>query len=69
MAMRDLAGLKKFHSTYPYRLCAAMRNLPYDDEPVAEAEMEAIDEAVNWLGQNGGRGIPDDQVMRELGLD
>ena len=69
MATRDLAGLKEFLSTYPDQLCAAMRNLPYDEEPVTEAEMEAMDEALEWLEQNGGRGIPHDQVMRELGLD
>ena len=69
MAMRDLAGLKNFLSTYPDQLCAAMRNLPYAEEPVTEAEMEAMDEALEWLEQNGGRGIPHDQVMRELGLD
>ncbi len=69
MATRDLAGLKEFLSTYPDRLCAAMRNLPYDEEPVTEAEMEAMGEALEWLEQNGGRGIPHDQVMREFGLD
>ena len=69
MATRDLAGLKEFPSTHPDQLCAAMRNLPYGEEPVTEAEMEAMDEALEWLEQSGGRGIPHDQVMRELGLD
>lgn len=69
MATRDLAGLKEFLSTYPDRLCAAMRNLPYDDEPVTEAAMKAMDKALEWLEQNGGRGVPHDQVMRELGLE
>jgi len=42
---------------------------PYDEEPATEAEIEAMDEALEWLEQNGGRGIPHDQVMRELGLE
>lgn len=42
---------------------------PYDDEPVTEADLEATDEAMEWLEQNGGRGIPHDPVMREIGLD
>lgn len=69
MASGDLAGLKEFLASYPNKACAAVRNAPYDDEPVTEAEMEAMDEALEWLEQNGGRGIPHDEVMRELGVD
>ena len=60
MATEDLAAPKGILSTYSDRLCAAMRGLPHDDEPVTEAEIEALDEAVEWLEQNGGRGIPHD---------
>ncbi len=69
MATEDLAGLKEFLATYPDKIGAAVRMAPWDDEPVTEAEMEAMDEALEWLEQNGGRGIPHDQMMRELGLD
>ncbi len=69
MATEDLAGLKEFLATYPDKIGAAARMAPWDYEPVTEAEMEAMGEALEWLGQNGGRGIPHDQVMRELGLD
>ena len=67
MATEDLAGLKEFLATYPNRVCAVIRMAPYDDEPVTESDIEAMDEAMDWLEQNGGRGIPHDEVMRELG--
>ena len=69
MSAEDLAGLKEFLATYPHRLAAAIRMAPYDEEPATEAEIEAMDEALEWLEQNGGRGIPHDEVGRELGLD
>lgn len=69
MATEDLAGLKEFLATYPDKLGAVVRMAPWDDEPVTEAEIEAMDEALYWLEQNGGRGIPHDEVMREHGLE
>ncbi len=69
MATEDLAGLKEFLATYPDSLGAKFRNAPYDDEPLTEEDRQAMEEAIEWLEQNGGRGIPHDQVMRELGLD
>ena len=69
MATEDLAGLKEFLATYPHRLGAALRRGPYDEEPATAAEIEAMDEAMEWLEQNGGRGIPHDEVMRQHGLD
>lgn len=68
MAKADLAGLKEFLSTYPDLVGAAVRRAPYDDEPVTEEDIAAMDEALEWLEQNGGRGIPHDEVMREHGL-
>lgn len=65
MASGDLAGLKEFLSTHPGQVCAAVRRAPYDDEPGTEEEIVAMDEAMEWLEQNGGRGIPHDEVMRE----
>ena len=69
MATEDLAGLKEFLATYPDKIGAVVRMAPWDDEPVTEAEMEAMDEALEWLEQNGGKGIPHDEVMREFGLE
>ena len=69
MASQVLAGLKDFLATYLNSVCAAIRKAPYDDAPVTEADIEAMDEAMEWLERNGGRGIPHDQVTRELGHD
>ena len=67
MATEALAGLKEFLATYRHRLGPAARIAPYDEEPATEAEIEAMDEALEWLVQNRGRGISHDDVMRELG--
>ena len=69
MATEDLAGLKEFLASYPDKIGAVVRMAPWDDEPVTEAEMEAMDEALEWLEQNGGKGIPHDEMMREFGLE
>ena len=69
MATEDLAGLKEFLATYPDELGAVVRMAPWDDEPVTEEDIAAMDEAFEWLEQNGGRGIPHDEVMREHGLE
>ncbi len=39
-----------------------------DDEPETEEETRAVQEARDWIEQNGGRGIPHDEAMRRLGL-
>jgi hypothetical protein len=41
---------------------------PVDDEPLTENEEEALDRAEAWLKQNGGKGIPHEQVLAEFGL-
>ena len=69
MATEDLAGLKEFLATYPNNVCAAVRRAPYDDEPVTEEDIAAMNEAMEWLEQNGGRGIPHDEVPCEVGVD
>ena len=61
-------GSRSFFPRIQTRPCAAVRNAPYDYEPVIEVEMEAMEEALERLEQNGG-GIPRDQVMREHSLD
>ena len=69
MATRELPGLKEFLTTFPDSLCAKLRNTPYDDEPLTDEDRQAMKEAEEWLEQNGGEGMPHDQMMRELGLD
>lgn len=46
----------------------ALRNAPLDDEPESEEEKQAVQEARDWLAQNGGKGIPHEEVLAELGL-
>ena len=68
MATRDLPGPKEFLATYPDKLCAELRKVPWDDEPVTDEDRRAIEEGEKWIRENGGKGIPDEHVMRELGL-
>lgn len=63
----ELLGLKKFLATYPDKIGAVLRNAPWDDEPLTEEDEKAVAESEEWFRQNGGKGIPHDQVMRELG--
>lgn len=69
MTDSELLGLKKFLATFPDRLGAFLRNVPVCDEPLSEEDRLALAEAEEWLKQNGGKGIPHEQVMRELGLE
>jgi|WetSurMetagenome_2_1015567.scaffolds.fasta_scaffold119578_2 hypothetical protein len=46
----------------------AIRTAPLDDEPESEEEKQAVQEARDWLAQNGGKGIPHEEVLAELGL-
>lgn len=65
----ELEGLQKFLATYPDPMSVLLRNAPYSDEPVTEEDRRDIAEARAWIRLNGGKGIPHDEVMRELGLD
>lgn len=68
MAERDLEGLKDFLATYPSRIAAVCRNAPWDDEPYTDEEKRLVEEGREWLKQNGGKGIPHEEVVRRLGL-
>ena len=48
---------------------AALRDAPIDDEPETEEERLAVAKAREWLGENGGKGIPHEEAMRRLGLE
>lgn len=41
---------------------------PVDDEPLTEDEEQALDRADAWLDQNGGKGIPHEEILAEFGL-
>ena len=69
MTDRDVGLLKELLPSFPTRLDATLRNAPESDEPETEEEARLVAEAKEWLRQNGGRGIPHDEVMRELGLE
>ena len=69
MTEKELLGLKEFLVTFPDRVEAMLRNAPLDDEPVTEEDLRAIAESREWFRQNGGKGIPHDQVVQELGLE
>ena len=69
MTDRDVGLLKELLPSFPTRLDATLRNAPESDEPETEEEARLVAEAKEWLRQNGGRGIPHEEVMRELGLE
>lgn len=41
---------------------------PVDDEPLTEEEKQALDRSEAWLKQNGGKGIPHEEILAEFGL-
>jgi len=49
-------------------LIRSMVKFPIEDEPISEEEERAVAEADAWLAQNGGRGIPMEEVLAEYGL-
>ena len=69
LSAEELVGVNEFLATYPDLGTAMFRRAPIDDEPVTEAEWQAIREAEEWFEQNGGKGIPHEEVMREHGLE
>ena len=69
MTDEEVRGLKEYMATYPDPVAALFRNAPFDDEPYPEEQQRLVAEARDWLKQNGGKGIPHEEVMRELGLE
>ena len=65
----QLSGLVKFLETIVDPVASALQNAPFDDEPESESEKLAVDEAREWLENNGGKGVPHAEAMRRLGLD
>ena len=69
MTDRQIVRLKEFLATFPSPLAAACRNAPYSEEPETEEEARLVAEAKEWLRQNGGKGIPHDEIKREFRLE
>jgi hypothetical protein len=46
----------------------AIANAPIDDEPVTEADRQAVVRSEAWFDKRGGKGIPMEEVMAEFGL-
>jgi hypothetical protein len=46
----------------------SIASAPLDEEPLTEEEDRALDRADAWLKQNGGKGIPHEDVLAEFGL-
>jgi hypothetical protein len=65
----QLSGLVQFLETIVDPVASALQNAPLDDELETESEKLAVDEARDWLKNNGGKGIPHSEAMRRLGLD
>ena len=68
MTEGEVHGLLDLLATYPDPVGAALRNALLEDAPESEKDRAAATEALEWLEANGGRGIPHDEVMRELGI-
>jgi hypothetical protein len=46
----------------------AIANAPADDEPVTEEDRRRVRDGQAWFAQRGGKGIPMEEVLAELGL-
>src|SRR5260221_7178248 len=46
----------------------SMATAPVDADPLTEEEDQALDRAEAWLKENGGKGIPHEEILAEFGL-
>ena len=46
----------------------AIANAPVDDEPESEHERQAVAESKGWFQHQGGRGIPQEEVLADFGF-
>ncbi len=69
MTDRQVARLKEFLAHYPNPLAVTCRNAPEAEEPLTEEEARLVAEAYEWRMQNGGRGIPHEEIKREFRLE
>ena len=46
----------------------AVATAPMDDEPVSQAQREAVARSEAWLKERGGRGIPMEDVLADFDL-
>lgn len=65
----QLSALVGLLETIVDPVAAALHNAPIDDEPETDDEKQAVTKALDWLKQNGGKGIPHEEAMWRLELD
>jgi len=46
----------------------AIVNAPIDDEPLTEEERQAVARSEAWFEEQGGKGIPMEEVLADFGL-
>jgi hypothetical protein len=46
----------------------AMTSAPIEDEPISEEERQAVAHSEAWFEERGGKGIPMEEVLADLGL-
>ncbi len=49
-------------------MARSIASAPIDEEPLTEEEGRSLDRADAWLKQNGGKGIPHEEILCEFGL-
>ena len=62
----QIAGLVQFLETIIDPVAAALRNAPFDDEPVTPEDEAAIRQSIASLKENGG--VSMDEVLEDFGL-
>jgi len=50
-------------------LSHTVTNAPADDEPVTDEDRRRFREGQAWFAQRGGKGLPMEEVLAELGLE
>jgi hypothetical protein len=66
LAPEQFSAVRDLLEVMLHPVSRAITNAPFDDEPVTEEEVMALDEAREWLRHN--QGIPHEQVLAELGI-
>lgn len=67
MPETQLSGLVQFLETIVDPLSAALRDAPEEDEEISAEEEAAVARSREYF-RNGGKGIPFEQVVEELGF-
>jgi hypothetical protein len=68
LPLAQLTALEGLLSAMVNPVAHSLANAPADDEPLTPKEEQALDRAEAWLAQNGGKGIPHEEILAEFGL-